>query len=52
MFGEYCASIYCDDSDACIEEAVAAGIRAARCDRMGMGYVVYWPDISDEGIEE
>lgn len=48
MFGARCASIYCDDDDACIEAAAAAGVTGARRDRMGLGYVVYWPQIRAE----
>jgi hypothetical protein len=46
MYGKTCASIYCDDTDECIEEAAAAGIRGARRDSMGLGAVVYWPHIT------
>ena len=48
MFGATCYGIRCDDATDCIEEAAAAGIKGARADNMGRGFIVYWPSIEGE----
>lgn len=47
MMGSYCYAIDCDDQVACIESAAANGLRGAKVDTMGKGYIVYWPHIKD-----
>ena len=46
MFGKTCYGINCDNPTACIEVASANGLRGARWDQMGKGFIVYWPNIS------
>ena len=48
MYGKQCASIYCSDATECIEAAAERGIKGARQDNMGLGWVVYWPNIQDD----
>lgn len=44
MFGKQCYGIDCDNWAECVEEAAIAGIRNAKYDQMGKGYIVYWPN--------
>lgn len=46
MFGKTCYGIVCDDRIQCIETAAANGLKGAKVDQLGKGYIVYWPDIS------
>jgi len=46
MYGKTCYGIDCDDSTSCIELAAAKGLKGAKTDNMGKGYIVYWPAIS------
>lgn len=46
MFGKKCCGIICDNMNECIEEASSRGIKGARTDNMGKGYIVYWPEIN------
>lgn len=45
MFGARCYGIDCDNAARAIEEAAALGVRGAKVDNMGMGWIVYWPSI-------
>ena len=46
MYGKVCAGISCEDSVNCIVEAAECGIRGERVDSLGLGYIVYWPNIA------
>lgn len=46
MFGKTCCGIDCDNADAAIEEAASRGLRGAKVDGMGKGFIVYWPSVS------
>lgn len=48
MCGEKCAAISCDSPTAVLEEAGACGIKGGRTDRLGRGYIVYWPSIKTQ----
>lgn len=48
MFGQCCYGIACDSPTDCIEEAAARGVRGAKVDQLGRGYIVYWPGITAE----
>ena len=52
MFGRTCYGIDCDDPNEAIEEAGRLGLRGARVDNMGKGYIVYWPDVQGVGSRE
>ena len=47
MFGATCYGIDCNDATACIEEAAIHGLKNARTDSLGKGYVVYWEQVRD-----
>jgi len=51
MFGQQCTGIVCPNPLECVEEAAARGVRGAQFDSMGLGYIVYWPNISSEPEE-
>jgi hypothetical protein len=46
MYGASCVGISCDDVFACIEQAAKEGLRGAKWNSLGRGYIVYWPGIS------
>lgn len=46
MFGASCYGIACDSPTDCIEEAAARGVRGAKVDQLGKGFIVYWPGLS------
>ena len=48
MYGRLCYSIYCDSDIACIEEAASRGLKGAKVDNMGRGFVVYWPSLTGQ----
>jgi hypothetical protein len=48
MFGKTCYGISCRNGTTCIEEAAARGLRKAKTDDMGLGVIVYWPNIKGE----
>ena len=48
MFGKICYGIICDNHIETIEEAAINGITGAKFDQLGLGFIVYWPDLSDE----
>jgi hypothetical protein len=45
MYDKECVAIDTDYPNALIEQAASRGVMGARVDRMGRGYVVYWPSI-------
>ena len=45
MYGKTCIGITTNDPDTLIEEAASLGIRGAKRDNLGKGYIVYWPHI-------
>ena len=45
MFGMECIGIITDDPTSVIEKAASRGIRGAKYDQLGKGWIVYWPDI-------
>ncbi len=47
MYGETCYAIDCDDRITCIERGARRGLRGAKYDQMGKGWVVYWPGVHD-----
>lgn len=47
MYGKRCIGISTDDKMATIEEAAAQGIRGAKTDNLGRGYIVYWPNLEE-----
>jgi len=47
MYGDTCLGITTDDPDTLIEEAASRGIRGAKRDNLGKGYIVYWPSIGE-----
>ena len=50
MFGAKCAGIACDDSHGTIEEAASRGLRGAKVDQLGRGYIVYWPGVQADAM--
>lgn len=48
MYGKTCLGIDCDDFQSAIEEAAALGLKGASWDELGLGYIVYWPDVDTE----
>lgn len=48
MFNKTCYGIVCINSNECLELAGAKGLRGAKVDNMGKGYIVYWPSIEGE----
>lgn len=50
MYGELCYGIDCDNDVTVIELAGAEGLRGAKVDNMGKGYIVYWPSV--KGVPE
>lgn len=51
MYGARCYGVSCDDPTECIELAAAKGLRGAKWDNLGKGYIVYWPNASLPEIE-
>ena len=47
MFGKTCFGIYCNNVTECLEVAGSHGLRGAKYDNMGKGYIVYWPGITN-----
>lgn len=45
MMGATCYGIECQDATKTIEVSAGFGIRGAKIDNMGQGYIVYWPHI-------
>ena len=45
MYGKQCYGINCPDSQECIEELAIRGLRGAKIDQLGKGYIVYFPSI-------
>lgn len=45
MFGTTCAGIAGDNLAAILEAAGARGLRGARHDQLGKGWIVYWPHL-------
>lgn len=52
MYGQECVAIDTDYPNALIEQAASRGVMGARVDRMGRGYVVYWPSIQATETEK
>ncbi len=48
MYGKTCYGIDCDDITSCIELAAAKGLKGAKTDNMGKGYIVYWPSVNGD----
>lgn len=48
MFGSTCYGIVCSDVNECIAQAGKFGIIGAKRDSMGMDYIVYFPDITED----
>lgn len=46
MYGKTCYAVSGSDDDVIVEEAASRGLRGARRDQLGRGYIVYWPSIS------
>ena len=44
MYGKTCYGIDCDNYTTCLEVAGSKGVRGARVDNMGKGWIVYWPN--------
>ena len=42
MFGEKCMGIDCGNYTECIKAAAEHGLKGARWDNLGLGYIVYW----------
>lgn len=49
MFGATCVGIEGDNLAAILEAAGARGLRGARHDQMGKGWIVYWPHLQLPG---
>lgn len=50
MYGKSCVGIDVDsynEMEGVIEKALEHGIKGAKTDSMGKGYIVYWPSISN-----
>jgi hypothetical protein len=45
MFGATCVGVSGNDLAAILEAAGARGLRGARHDQMGKGWIVYWPHL-------
>lgn len=45
MFGRRCYGISCQSSGRVIELAGCIGLRGAAVDSLGLGTIVYWPDM-------
>ena len=45
MFGATCVGIAGDNLAAILEAAGARGLRGARHDQLGKGWIVYWPHL-------
>lgn len=45
MFGTTCVGIEGDNLAAILEAAGARGLRCARHDQLGKGWIVYWPHL-------
>ena len=52
MFGSTCFGIDCESSTECIETAAQFGIKGAKVDKMGKGWIVYWPHLKKIENEE
>lgn len=52
MFGKNCYGIDCDNAVTCIEQAAKRGLTGARYDNMGLGYIVYWPNIQGKASND
>lgn len=48
MYGARCLGFDTDDPDAVNEAVIKAGGRMGTQDRLGMGYIVYWPGVRDD----
>lgn len=46
MFGATCVGVEGDNLAAILEAAGARGLRGARHDQLGKGWIVYWPHLS------
>lgn len=45
MYGKTCIGITTNDPDTLVEEAAFRGVKGAKQDNLGKGYIVYWPHI-------
>lgn len=55
MYGRFCYGIVCRDFIKCIEAAASMGLTGARLDNVGnvgLEYIVYWPDVMGDRVED
>lgn len=52
MYGKECMGVDCDDADDCLMVAGRLGLKGARTDSLGRGYIVYFPTIQSSRVDE
>ncbi len=52
MYGAECIGVVCDNDTECIELAAEKGLKGAKVDNMGKGYIVYYPKFITKEAEK